>query len=96
MRARTTMRQFLTDKRLLGLRFADPSFLPWRVLLMAAWGEALVSNQERAVYRALTNRETTPTQRCDEIVPNGSTPTEFCISRQTSRRAIFTATCCRS
>jgi hypothetical protein len=86
------MRQFLTDERLLGSRFADPSFLPWRVLLIAAWGEALVSDQERAVYRALTNRETTPTRRCDEIV--------LCIGRKGGKShfmaavAVFIAAMC--
>lgn len=46
---RTTLRRALVDANLLGTLLAGESWLAWRVLLVAAMGEALTED-ERALF----------------------------------------------
>jgi hypothetical protein len=62
-----TMRAALEDKALLGEILVGPSWEAWRVLLIAAWGEAL-TDEERVIYTRLTGRSSEPLQRCEELV----------------------------
>jgi hypothetical protein len=65
MKPTITMRDALTDAQLLGNVLAGESWLPWRVLLIAAMGEAL-TDDERAIFTKLTGREVEPLQRIEE------------------------------
>ena len=67
MRARTTLRQALSDSQLLGSVLEGDSWQPWRVLLIAAMGEALTED-ERIIFQQLTGREREPGKRVDEFV----------------------------
>jgi hypothetical protein len=67
MRVKTTLREALTDKRLLGKTLAGPSWHTWRTILLAAMGEPLTP-KELVTYRQVTGRMTAPTQRCEELV----------------------------
>ena len=62
-----TMRQALTDPALLGSVLEGDSWRAWRVLLIAAMGEAL-TDDERVVFQKLTGREREPGERCFEIL----------------------------
>lgn len=62
-----TLRKALTDPALLGNQLQGDSWLPWRTLLIAAMGEAL-TDDERAVFKALTGRDREPLQRVEEFV----------------------------
>jgi hypothetical protein len=67
-----TMRQALSDRKLLGSVFASgplrgDSWIVWRALLVAAMGEPL-SADERAAFTRLTGRANEPTERVDEFV----------------------------
>jgi hypothetical protein len=62
-----TMRAALTDPELLGSVLAGDSWLAWRILLIAAMGEAL-DDDERIIFRRLTGRDREPGERCDELV----------------------------
>jgi hypothetical protein len=66
VKPRTTLRKALADPQLLGGALAGPSWQSWRVLLIAAMGEAL-DNDERVLFRELTGRECEPLQRVDEL-----------------------------
>jgi hypothetical protein len=66
-RVRIAFRRTLSDNNLLGSVLAGDSWLPWRVLLIAAMGEAL-SNDERAIFQQLTQRDQEPNQRIEEFV----------------------------
>ena len=66
MRPTTTLRDALSDPRLLGHVLSGPSWLPWRALLIASMGEPL-TDEERAVFTKLTGREREPLQRCNEV-----------------------------
>ena len=55
MNPTTTMRKALADKKLLGNVLVGPSWHAWRVLLIAAMGEAL-TDEERVIFTALTGR----------------------------------------
>jgi hypothetical protein len=59
-----TIRAALEDPNLLGL--TGESWLPWRVLLIAALGEPL-TDEERPTFTLLTGREREPLQRCAEL-----------------------------
>ncbi len=59
------MRAALGDPDLFGRVFAGESWAAWRVLLIAAMGEAL-TDDERAVFESLTGRPQEPAQRVDE------------------------------
>jgi hypothetical protein len=61
-----TMRRALSDGHLLGAALGSDSWLPWRVLLIAAMGEAL-TDEERAIFAKLTGREREPGERVDEL-----------------------------
>jgi hypothetical protein len=60
------MRQALGDRRLLGATLEGPSWRAWRVLLIAAMGEAL-DEDERAIFTKLTGRDREPLERVDEF-----------------------------
>ena len=61
-----TMRRALSDSHLLGQALGDDSWLAWRVLLIAAMGEAL-TDEERAIFTKLTGREREPGERVAEL-----------------------------
>jgi hypothetical protein len=61
-----TMRRALSDRHLLGAALGGDSWLSWRVLLIAAMGEAL-TDEERAIFAKLTGREREPGERVDEL-----------------------------
>src|SRR5271165_261154 len=60
------MRAALGDPDLFGRVFPGESWSAWRVLLIAAMGEAL-TDDERAVFEALTGRPRGPAERVDEL-----------------------------
>jgi hypothetical protein len=64
MRKTVTMRQALSDRQLLADALPGDSWLSWRVLNIAAMGEAL-SDAERAIYQHLTGREREPLTMVD-------------------------------
>ena len=66
MRPTTTLRDALADPALLAHVLAGPSWLPWRVLLIAAMGEAL-TDDERPIFTQLTGRAREPLQRVNEF-----------------------------
>jgi hypothetical protein len=66
VKATIPLRDALSDKRLLGHVLAGPSWLPWRVLLIAAMGEPL-TDAERVVFTKLTGREREPLVRCSDL-----------------------------
>src|SRR5579883_190170 len=66
MRPQTPMRTALADPALLGAVLAGPSWLAWRVLLIAAMGERLAAG-ERALFKQLTGREREPGKRVEEF-----------------------------
>ena len=66
MRPRTTLREALSDPALLGHVLKGDSWLPWRVLLIAAMGEAL-TDDERSIFTQLTGRAREPLQPVKEL-----------------------------
>ena len=62
----TTIRKTLTDKKLFGGVLAGPSWRTWRILLIAAMGEAL-TDDERETFTKLTGRTQEPLQRVEEL-----------------------------
>src|SRR5215831_7493888 len=66
MKPTVPIRQALTDPQLLGRVLAGDSWLPWRVLLIAAMGEEL-TDDERIVFRQLTGRYFEAEQRVEEL-----------------------------
>ena len=62
----TTMRRALSDPNLLGNVLAGDSWAAWRVLLIAAMGEALTED-ERVIFTRLTGREREPLSRVEEF-----------------------------
>jgi hypothetical protein len=67
MKPQISMRKSLNDPNLFGTALRDASWATWKVLLIAAWGEPLVSDAERETYRALTGRQHEPGARVDEF-----------------------------
>jgi hypothetical protein len=67
MKPRISLRKSLQDSNLLGDALAGDSWRAWRVLLIAAMGEALDDN-ERALFKQLTLRERESGQRVEEFV----------------------------
>lgn len=61
-----TIRKALNDKKLLGSVLVGPSWLAWRVLLIAAMGEVL-RDDEREVFAKLTGRANEPLQCVEEF-----------------------------
>jgi hypothetical protein len=66
VRARTSLRDALTDPALLGHVLRGPSWLPWRVLLIASMGEAL-TDDERPIFTKLTGRAREPLIRVTDF-----------------------------
>ena len=66
MRPLVSMRAALGDPDLFGRVFPGESWAAWRVMLIAAMGEAL-NDDERAVFEALTGRHRGPAERVDEL-----------------------------
>jgi hypothetical protein len=64
---RMSLRDALSDQSVLGTVLRDVSWNAWRVLLIAAMGEKL-DNDERVLFRELTNREREPGERVEEFV----------------------------
>jgi hypothetical protein len=61
-----TMRRALLDPALLGTVLAGDSWRAWRILLIAAMGEAL-DEEERAIFQKLTGRDSEPLERVEEF-----------------------------
>jgi hypothetical protein len=68
MRIIFTMRQALSDPALLGDVLPGQSWFAWRCLLIAAAGEPLISDDERAAYSRLTKRDDTPDAMVEALV----------------------------
>lgn len=66
MKPLVTMREALADPNLLGGAIPGDSWLPWRTLLIAAMGEGL-TDEERAIYTALTERDVEPLEPVEEL-----------------------------
>jgi hypothetical protein len=66
MKPLVPMRAALSDPDLFGVVFAGESWSRWRILLIAAMGEAL-TDSERAVFKELTGRNHETGQRVDEF-----------------------------
>jgi hypothetical protein len=66
MNSTISIREALSDPELLGGLFAGDSWQSWRVLLIAAMGEAL-THDERIIFTKLTGREHEPLQRVEEL-----------------------------
>ena len=66
MRPRVSVREAFDDPHLLAHVLAGPSWLPWRVLLIAAMGEAL-TDDERPIFTRFTGRTREPLQRVTEF-----------------------------
>src|SRR6516164_1666014 len=62
-----SLRKALADPKLLGNALSGESWLPWRILLIAAVGEAL-TDDERAIFRKLTGRAREPGMPVHELV----------------------------
>ncbi len=60
------LRQALTDPAILGKALGADTWRNWRILLIAAMGEPL-TDDELAVYRELTGRQTAPAERVEEL-----------------------------
>lgn len=61
-----SMREALTDPQLLGGALPGESWRLWRVLLIAAMGEAL-DDEERALFAEVTGREREPLELVEEL-----------------------------
>lgn len=66
VRPLVTMREALADPQLLGEALPGDSWLPWRILLIAAMGEAL-SDHERVIFAEVTQREREPGAQVEEF-----------------------------
>jgi hypothetical protein len=66
VKPRTSLRTALSDGNLLGQALAGDSWSGWRALLLAALGEKL-TDEERAHFRRLTQREHPPETGAEEI-----------------------------
>lgn len=66
MRKLVTLREALTDPALLGHAIPGETWLPWRVLLIAAMGEAL-TDEERPLFMAMTARDREPLHQVEEL-----------------------------
>ena len=66
MRPTISLRKALSDPNLLGRALAGVSWCAWRILLIAAMGEAL-TDEERETFKQLTGRDHEPLQRVDQF-----------------------------
>jgi hypothetical protein len=64
---RVSLREALADINLLGNALASESWTTWKTLLIAAMGEAL-TDEERSVFRKITQREHEPDRIVEELV----------------------------
>ena len=62
-----SMRAALEERQLLGAELSDDSWKCWRVLLLAAMGEPLRTDEELAIFTRLTSRTRVPTARVEEF-----------------------------
>jgi len=60
-----SMREALSDPQLLGNALSGDCWRAWRILLIAAMGEAL-DEDERAIFDRLTDRQREPLVRVEE------------------------------
>lgn len=67
MKQLVPIREALDDPRLLGLALPGDSWRPWRVLAIAAMGEPLIDDEERAIFLTLTGRAEEPLQQVEEL-----------------------------
>ena len=67
MKVRTSLREALSDERLLGKALAGDSWHAWRTILLATMGEKLTA-EELVTFRAVTGRNKAPTKRCEELI----------------------------
>jgi hypothetical protein len=67
VKPKVSLREALSDQALLGNVLADETWKPWRVLLIAAMGEPLVDDEERAIFKRFTGREREPLRRVNEL-----------------------------
>ena len=67
MRIKTTLREALTDKRLLGKALEGDSWHVWRTILLAIRGERL-TKKELKTFQEVTGRAKAPTEPCREFV----------------------------
>jgi hypothetical protein len=67
MKKLVTMREALRDRHLLADALPGPSWSAWRVLLIAACGEALTPD-ERAVFSKLTGRDREPLEMIETLL----------------------------
>jgi hypothetical protein len=65
MKAPISLRRALNDPRLLGKALSGPSWITWRILLLASMGESLRSD-EQAIFTKLTQRQSEPLERVEE------------------------------
>ena len=61
-----SMREALSDPQLLGNALSGDCWRAWRILLIAAMGEAL-DEDERAIFHRLTDRQREPLVRVEEL-----------------------------
>ena len=66
MKPIVSLRESLSDPDLLGHVLSGPTWKPHRVLLMAAFGEALIDD-ERTIFQEFTNREHEPNKCVSEF-----------------------------
>lgn len=66
MKPLVSMREAVTDDNLLANAMPGDSWLPWRVSLIAAMGEAL-TDEEREVFTAITGRDVEPLEPVEEL-----------------------------
>ena len=62
-----SMRAALEEPHLLGAELSGDSWKSWRVLLLAAMGEPLRTDDEREIFHRLTNRSRVPVGRVEEF-----------------------------
>jgi hypothetical protein len=86
--AAISLREALDDDQLLGSVLKGKSWRPWRTLLIAAMGEEL-TDDERLIFKELTQREREPLQRVEEFV--GAIGRRGGKSRAISTLATYTA-----
>jgi hypothetical protein len=69
MKPTVSLPRAFNDPQLLGNALPGPSWKPWRTLLIAVKGEPLIDNEERELFRKLTNRGCEPLQRARPGAP---------------------------
>jgi hypothetical protein len=75
MKPRVTLRQAIEDPELLGSALAGPTWHAWRVILLAAMGEALTKDELKTFWARLHPRRKRPDHQHAAARAHG----EFCI-----------------